>query len=124
MEAGRGKGGFKMMTSRNEKDFCMSIACVTECFFSFKEDLCGRALVYSFTFSPLLRRSFARFCHPKLPQECKLCKRRHPHILSFFFMVRKPIDLLRDKALHSVKKRLHSLGQTDMSPCDSSFPRV
>ena len=33
MEAGRGKGGFKMMTSRNEKDFCMSIACVTECFF-------------------------------------------------------------------------------------------
>ena len=40
MEAGRGKGGFKMMTSRNEKDFCMSIACVTECFFSFKEDLC------------------------------------------------------------------------------------
>ena len=83
----------------------MSIACVTECFFSFKEDLCGRALVYSFTFSPLLRRSFARFCHPKLPPECKLCKRRHPHILSLFFMVRKPIDLLRDKALHSVKKK-------------------
>ena len=109
MEAGRGKGGFKMMTSRNEKDFCMSIACVTECFFSFKEDLCGRALVYSFTFSPLLRRSFARFCHPKLPQECKLCKRRHPHILSLFFMVRKPIDLLRDKALHSVKKKVTKL---------------
>ena len=83
----------------------MSIACVTEWFFSFNEDLCGRALVYSFTFSPLLRRSFARFCHPKLPQECKLCKRRHPHILSLFFMVRKPIDLLRDKALRSVKKK-------------------
>ena len=102
----------------------MSIACVTEWFLSFNEDLCGRAIVYSFTFSPLLCCSFARFCHAKLPQECKLCKRRHPHILSFFFMVRKPIDLLRDKALHSVKKRLHSSGQTDMSPCDSSFPRV
>ena len=103
----------------------MSIACVTEWFFSVNEDLCGRALVYSFTFSPLLCRSFVRFCHPKLPPEGKLCKHRHPHILSLFSMVRKPIDLLRDKALHSVKKkRLHSLGQTDMSPCDFSFPRV
>ena len=75
----------------------MSIACVTEWFLSFNEDLCGRALVYTFTFSPLLRCSFVRFCHPKLPLEC---------ILSLFFMVRKPTDLLRDKALHSVKKKL------------------
>ena len=80
----------------------MSIACVTEGFLSFDEDLCGRALVYSFSFSPLPRRSFARFCHPKLPQKCQLCKRRDPHILSLFFMVRKPVDLLRDKALYSV----------------------
>ena len=43
-------------------------------------------------------------------------------ISSLFFMIRKPIDLLRDKALHSVKKRLHL--QTDMSLCDFSFPRV
>ena len=45
-------------------------------------------------------------------------------ISSLFFMIRKPIDLLRDKALHSVKKRLHLLSQTDMSLCDFSFPRV
>ena len=43
-------------------------------------------------------------------------------ISCLFFMIRKPIDLLRDKALHSVKKRLHL--QTDMSLCDFSFPRV
>ena len=45
-------------------------------------------------------------------------------ISCLFFMIRKPIDLLRDKALHSVKKRLHLLSQTDMSLCDFSFPRV
>ena len=45
-------------------------------------------------------------------------------ISSLFFMIRKPIDLLKDKALHSVKKRLHLLSQTDMSLCDFSFPRV
>ena len=84
----------------------MSIACVTERSLSFNEDLCGRALVYSFSFSPLLCRSFARFCHPKLPQKYQLCKRRHPHIFSLFFMVRKPVDLRRDKALYSVKKKV------------------
>ena len=45
-------------------------------------------------------------------------------ISSLFFMIRKPIDLLRDKALHSVKKRLHLLSQTDMSLCDFSFPSI